>query len=268
MIRFLTFGFTVLMLVVSGMTYAQENNSFNMAPLDEGLAGSSFLEVEAGISAYGQVSSANLDLAENAFKNVEKKTTEYIIGSVALDDYGESDDVHVYVDISGWIIAYYLNEEKASKIIDWVDYHSVPEITSTKLSDAIDIVSLEMLVPPPDIKYFDFRYPDATKMMIVTDEVNGGTETFRIMVPGAYSTYARTWSHAINDNSDYGGASGNIQIDGVVLHSGSSNNCLSIWEGDITPTQLFPDLFHEIALSTSKNWSYVGIMLIYAEPPL
>lgn len=120
MIRFLTFGFIVLMLVVSGMTYAQENNSFNMSPLDEGLAGLSFLEDEAGISAYGQVSSANLDLAENAFKNIEKKTSEYIIGSVALPDYGETDDVHVYVDISGWIIAYYRNTEKASKIIDWV----------------------------------------------------------------------------------------------------------------------------------------------------
>ena len=157
MIRFLTFGFTVLMLVVSGMTYAQENNSFNMAPLDEGLAGLSFLEDEAGISAYGQVSSTNLDLAENAFKNVEKKTAEYIIGSVALTDYGETHDVHVYVDISGWIIAYYRNTEKASKIIDWVDYYGNPEITSTKLSDAIDIVTLEMLVLPPDIEYFDFR---------------------------------------------------------------------------------------------------------------
>ena len=223
MIRFLTFGFIVLMLVVSGMTYAQENNSFNMAPLDEGLAGLSFLEDEAGISAYGQVSSTNLDLAENAFKNIEKKTAEYIIGSVALPDYGETDDVHVYVDISGWIIAYYRNTEKASKIIDWVDYHSVSEINSTKLSDAIYIVTLEMLVLPPDIKYFDFRYPDATKMMIVTDEefVDGTTETFRIKVPGDYSTYNRTWSHAIYDWGTFS-TDGNIKIDGVVLHSGSS----------------------------------------------
>ncbi|MDL1975392.1 MAG: hypothetical protein LWX55_11575 [Deltaproteobacteria bacterium] len=269
MIRFLTFGFTVLMLVVSGMTYAQENNSFNMAPLDEGLAGSSFLEVEAGISAYGQVSSANLDLAENAFKNVEKKTTEYIIGSVALDDYGEADDVHVYVDISGWIIAYYLNEEKASKIIDWVDYYGNPEITSTKLSDAIDIITLEMLVIPPDIKYFDFRYPDATKMMIVTDEeFSNGTETFNIMAPSDHPMYSRTWSYAIYDWGT-GSTGGNIKIDSVELHSGSSSGGWAIWEGDITPTQLFPDIFHEISLYHSEyraGASYVGIMLIYAEP--
>ena len=270
MIRFLTFGFTVLMLVVSGMTYAQENNSFNMVPLDEGLAGLSFLEDEAGISAYGQVSSANLDLAENAFKNVEKKTAEYIIGSVALPDYGETDDVHVYVDISGWIIAYYRNTEKASKIIDWVDYYGNPEITSTKLSDAIDIVTLEMLVLPPDIDYFDFRYPDATKMMIVTDEEldDEATETFRIMLPGDYSMYNRTWSHAIYDWGS-GSTSGNIKIDGVLLHSRTEGGGWGISEGEITPTQLFPNLFHEISLYHNEynaGASYVGIMLIYAEP--
>ena len=234
-------------------------------------AGLSFLEQEAGISAYGQVTNVDLDLAENAYKNVEQKTDEYIIGSVALPNYGETDDVHVYVDISGWIVAYYLNEEKASKIIDWVDYYSVPEITSTKLSDAIDIVTLEMLVLPPAIQYFDFRYPDATKMMIVTDEefVDGATETFRIMVPGDYSMYNRTWSHAIYDQGG-SSTSGNIQIDGAELHSGISGEGWQIWEGDITPTQLFPNVFHEISLYHNEyngdDASYVGIMLIYTEP--
>ena len=184
--RILIFGIIALFLTASDIAFAQENQSLSVGSFSADLAaGSLFLEDEAGISAYGQVTNVDLDLAENAFKNVEKKTEDYIIGSVALPNYGEIDDVHVYVDISGWIIAYYLNEEKASKIIDWVDYHSVPEINSTKLSDAIDIVTLEMLVLPPEITYFDFRYPDATKMMIVTDEqIGDGTQTFRIMVPG------------------------------------------------------------------------------------
>ena len=272
MIRFSTLVFTILMFVFSGMTYAKENNSFNMAPVGEGVAGASFLEDEAGISAYGQVSSVDLDRAENAYKNVEQKTEDYIIGSVALPNYGESDDVHVYVDISGWVIAYYLSEEKASKIIDWKEYYSVPEITSTKLSDAIEIVVLEMLLPPPDIKYFDFRYPDATKMMIVTDEkFVDGTETFNLMVPSDYLMYSITWSHAIFDQGT-NSTSGNIKIDGTELHSGSVNDAWAIWEGDITLLQLFPDVTHEISLFhngyADNDASYVGIMLIYAEPPL
>ena len=248
MIRFLTFGFTILMLVVSGMTYAQENNSFNMAPLDEGLAGLSFLEDEAGISAYGQVSSANLDLAENVFKNVEKKTSEYIIGSVALDDYGEADDVHVYVDISGWIIAYYLNEEKASKIIDWAEYIET-HIISTRLENALEKVCAEMCLYLPDITYYDFRYPDATNIMIVTDEeeVSGTTETFRTKIPSTLFMYSRTWSHATYKYNNSGSSSLNttIEVDGEELHTASNTKIhyiWQIWEGDITPLQLNPDI--------------------------
>ena len=274
MIRFLTFGFTVLMLVVSGMTYAQENNSFNMAPLNEGLAGLSFLENEAGISAYGQISSANLDLAENAFKNVEKKTAEYIIGSVALTDYGETHDVHVYVDISGWIIAYYLTEEKVSKIIDWKEYKNTSGITSTKLSDALVKVSSEMYQVIPSITYYDFRYPGATNMLIATDEVtlSGSTETFQIMVPSTYFLYSRTWSHAISNIYDYGYGSttGNIKIDDDTLNSKTFNDGWSIFEGDITPLQLYPDIYHVISLyqsgSRNNDTSFVGIVILYSQP--
>ena len=270
MIRFLSFGFTLLMLVGSGITYAQENSSFNMAPLDEGLAGSSFLEDEAGISAYGQVSSANLDLAEKAFKNVEKKTTEYIIGSVALDDYGESDDVHVYVDISGWIIAYYLQDEKVSKIIEWKEYKNAGAITSTKLSNALIRVCAEMYQILPIITYYDFRYPDAAKILIATDEIHGnGTETFRIMVPNSYFLYSRTWSHAIYDYG-YGSTSGNIKIDDDVLNNGGSADDWSIYEGDITPLQLRPDIYHVISLYQDGGYndddSYVGIVILYSQP--
>ena len=107
-------------------------------------------------------------------------------------------------------------------------------------------------------------------MMIVTDEefVHVTTETFNIMVPGDHPMYSRTWSHAIYDQGS-GSTSGNIKIDGVELHSGSSTDGWAIWEGDITPTQLFPNVFHEISLYHDHYYpgaSYVGIMLIYAEP--
>ena len=277
MIRFLTFGFTVLMLVVSGMTYAQERNtnSFDMTRPDGVLAVSSFLgDGAAGISAYGQVSGPNLELAKNAFRNVEKDTDEYIIGSVALPDYEETDDVHVYVDISGWIVAYYCSTEEASKIIDWVDYHSAGEITGTKLSDAISIVTSAMSVTPPeDIKYFDFRYPDATEMMIVIDKefVRGETETFNIKVPTSHLMYSKTWSHAIYDHDSSGAyPRGNIMIDNAILHNSSGIATATGWEicvGDIG--QLSHGDFHEISLYHhsyyAEDASYVGIMFIYAE---
>ena len=269
-IRIVVAGFFVCLLGVAGISYAQENNSIKLGRFTAEFAlGSSFLDDEAGISAYGQVSNVNLDLAENVFKNVEKKTSEYIIGSVALDDYGEADDVHVYVDISGWMIAYYLQEEKASKIIDWVDYLG-GEITSTKLSDALTKVAAEMYAFLPGVSYYDFRSPDATNIMIITDEetVDNATQTFRVKVPLGYIVYA-TWSHAIRDVGS-SSTSGNIKIDDELLNSGSSGEGWAIWEGDITPLQLVPNEFHEISLYhngySTADYSYVGIVLIYAGP--
>jgi len=271
--KLLTVGCLGIILVMPGIACAQGNYSLNMGSFGKSpLLGQSFLEAEAGMCAHGQLSSVDLELAEDAFKNVEEKTEDYIIGSVALPGYQESDDVHVYVDITGWIVAYYLSDEMPSKIIDWVGYKNSEPISSTRLSDAIDLVTLDMLVLPPDISYYDFRYPDATKMMIVVDEefVDNTTETFRIKVPGDYSMYSRTWSHAVFDQGT-SGTSGNINLDGVVLHNGSCGEGWCIWEGSITPTQLFPDIFHEISLYHNEygdDFSYGAIMLIYAEPPL
>lgn len=270
-VRILVVGFMIVLLWAWGISQAQENNSIRLRSFSADiLADSSFLEQEAGISAYGQVSIVDLDLAENVFKNVEKKTSEYIIGSVALDDYDEPDDVHVYVDISGWMIAYYLKEEKASKIIDWVDYLG-GEITSTKLSDALVKVAAEMNAFLPEVNYYDFRWPNATNIMIITDEeiVDNATQTFRVKVPVGYTVYDRTWSHAIKDVGSQS-TSGNIKIDDELLNSGSSSNGWVIWEGDITPLQLVANEFHEISLYHNEyggdDYSYVGVVLIYSGP--
>ena len=264
-------GFVFIMLfLVSSEVDAQENNSFEMIPFNAEAVSASFLEDEAAISAYGQVSVANLDLAENAFKTVEKKTDQYIVGSVALDDYPESDDVHVYVDISGWIISYYLSGEKVSKIIDWKEY-SGGEIPSSKLEDALIKICAEMYQLISSITYYDFRHPNATHIMIITDEISkNGTESFRIMVPATHFVYSRTWSHAQHyARCCTGSQTGNIKIDEELLNSGTGTTSgWKIWGGDITPLQLYPDVFHEVTLYNPKsNYdSFVGIVIIYVEP--
>lgn len=276
MIRYLTLGFTLLLMVVSSVGYAQENNRFamEMLPFDLEATEASFLETEAGISAYGQVINVDLDLAETAFKTVEKKTDEYIVGSVALDGYGESDDVHVYVDISGWIIGYYLRDEHASKIIDWQGYKNSGNLSNTKLVLAIGKVCSCMYVYIDEIKYYDFRYTHATKIVIIVDEepVNNTTETFRIKVPSDYLVLNATWSLHVVEYSDDTNR-GDLKIDDILLYSGSSTGS-DTWEGIITPVQLSPNVFHEITLYnicsgySCNGDSWAAVMLIYSEPSL
>jgi hypothetical protein len=274
-IRFAVLIFAALFLVNSiGVVSAQENTSLQLDSLDtSSIAAGSFLENEAGICAYGQIGFVNLDLAENAYKNIERKTDDYLIGSVALLDYPESDDVHVYLDTSGWLIAYYLKEEYPSKIIDWVEYRNSATIT-TKLEDAMALVCAEMGQFLPTIGFYDFRYPDANEMMICIDEKpNSGTETFFITIPSTdYFVFSRTWSHAARKHG-YSGAVTKILIDDVLLNSFSRGNggphTWTIHEGEISAIQLSPDVRHMVSVTngSSDMDCYVAVVLIYRYQP-
>jgi hypothetical protein len=87
-----------------------------------GYAQASFLEETAGISAGTQLYLIDLASAEKAFKTIESRDMTSIIGLIALDGYDASHDVHVYVTATGKMVAYYLNSEPASKVLDWVSY--------------------------------------------------------------------------------------------------------------------------------------------------
>ena len=67
--KFLCLVCLTFFLSVSSIGFAQDNNSIGLNPLNvDLLAEESFLETEAGMTAYGQLNPVNvdLDLAENA----------------------------------------------------------------------------------------------------------------------------------------------------------------------------------------------------------
>ena len=230
----------------------------------------SFLENEAGISASIQVTGVGIPLAATAFKAIEKQSDGYIIGSVALPDYDETHDVHVYVDISGNMIAYYLKEEEASKIIDW-KHDPTGALAGCKLEDALSKVCEAMSVTLPTVKYYDFRYPNATSIKIITDEALRTTDTFRFMIPSNHIIYNSTWSHAVKDveSYPYSGSVSQLDIDGVLLHevSFNSNGNWRILEGRITADLITPDIYHEIAILPSYANGYGAIVLQYRTTP-
>lgn len=235
--------------------------------------GDSFLTEEAGISAYGQVSGVNLDLARTAFKAIEQETADYIVGSVAIDGYGEDHDVHVYVDLSGWLVAYYLNHEKPGKIVDWVNYDGV-NISSTKLKLALDnVLAAQFLLPfsLEAVRYYHFGWPDATQMLIVTDErTSTGTEYFYITVPTiGLNIYQRSWAHAVHSTSSTTYPS-NFHVDDELLSELRITD--PIWmfaEGDLTPLQLYAGLRIPFSLFNDYGGQtncYATVVILYSEP--
>jgi hypothetical protein len=123
---------------------------------------------EAGISAWFQAStSIDLNNVKSAFRTIETENSDYILGSVSIDGYGESQDVHVYVHTDGWILAYYMASDPVGKIFDWWAYHDGGQANiTTKLENAITIVANEAGIPFDTATFYDFRYPNATNLML------------------------------------------------------------------------------------------------------
>lgn len=183
-----------------------------------------FLDEEAGMSVYTDVGqSLDLSKAKAEYKTIEKETSEYIVGSVSLPDLPESDDVHCFVHKNGWIVVYYLEEEPASKIIDW-NWCLAGKLTKTKLQIGLDEMCVALGVTATDMNYYHFQYPYANKWMIIIDN-----DSFRVKIPSDFTFYERSYSHFCDSKVGY---------------------------ERITSSQLTPDAFHTVALVYNDYYDY------------
>ena len=163
-------------------------------------AGSAYAAVdfpadEAGISAYVHAkSSIDPDDVKPIFATIERETDDYIIGTVARDLHAEEEYPHVYVSTDGWVVAYYPNDRPSSWILPWADY-SGGDISSTTLSKVLGTVCTQIGGTTTGLKYYDFRYEDASKMMLIVESVEDGENFFKVTVPMSFATYAVDWSH-------------------------------------------------------------------------
>jgi hypothetical protein len=231
-------------------------------------AGTTYLKEEAGISAYTNVGEAmDIEKVKSVFRTIEYETNEYIIGSVPLPDYEETEDVHVYVHKDGWVVTYYLKEEVVAKILDWNDYTTDEKITGTKLEDGVSVVCNAAGVPIRDLKYYDFRYPNAEKLIIIADaQWTDGTDTFNIKLPGEFVFYDRSYSHYAYDSQG-----STLKIDENEISSFGKCDDYSVTHyGQLSPTQLSLDTFHIVSLWHDEDWYYGGeafdaIVLVYRE---
>ncbi|RLB69631.1 MAG: hypothetical protein DRH04_04875 [Deltaproteobacteria bacterium] len=236
------------------------------------VAGASFLEEEAGISATAKLSTVDLNLAAVAYKNIERQTDDYIVGSIAIDDYPESDDVHVYLDVSGDIIAYYRNTEDICKMLDWRHY-TAGQPMSTKLEWALNKICQAMSITLPDVKIYDFRYPQAQQIKIIVDERlnSSATEDFRVKIPSNYTLYRVGWSVYIKDEGGYGSTTTTtLYIDENIavnqLYTGGTGGWL-ITQGEVSDILIAADnTYHTVYFTGDKDGDiYTAIVIVYTE---
>ena len=272
-------GLLVVVLVVSFAVVKQPgeqastNNTFNLqAPqfvgvaLAEGDSITSFMEDEAGISSYFKAStSITLNDVRDAFRTIEVETTNYIIGSVPVTNYPESEDVHVYVHTNGWVVAYYLASDPLGKIFDWRIYHDTGRTAiTTKLENTLFLMAAEAGGVFQGGTYYDFRHPNSTKLMLIADWVYGTTDSFEVKIPSSFVFSERSWSLG----SEYlGGAV--YELNGTVIYDeyGPAYDW-GTTQGNFSPLELMPDQFHTISVTEAGNgvwYVYGGLALEYRE---
>lgn len=221
--------------------HAQESTS----PFDIGAK----LDEEAGISAYYKSTVAvDLNLAKTAFRTIETQTSDYIIGSVAITNYPEHYDAHVYVNKDGWMVAYYLRPDPVAKILD-VKSQS---LNATKLKNALAAVAGAAGAPFTTETYYDFRYPNATQIMLIAENYGSGND-FYVQIPSSFGYFERSWGLYSSGGSAF------FKLNGTNLSASYSGE--GTYYGVITASQLVPDVQHHVEVD-----DYGVLVIVYNAP--
>jgi len=226
---------------------------------------SSFLEREAGISAYVNANRAiNLTQVKDVFRTLEVQTSDYLIGSVPVSNYDETEDVHAYVHKDGWILVYYLANDPLSKIIDWRAYNTTA--IPTKLEQALGTLASRVGVGTTNVAFYDFRFPTATHLMLA-GKSNG---SFQIKLPDGFEYYQMGWSAGYSGGYCCNDSKGTFVLDNSVIKSLDSK-IADTWltdYGNLTNGQLLAGSYHTITAKSDDvkaATSFAGVAVIYKE---
>ena len=222
---------------------------------------------EAGISAYVKaMDSVDLNDAKGAFATIERETSDYIIGTVALSLHTEEQYPHVYVSTDGWVVAYYPNDRPSSWLFPWYSY-SGGAITTTTLADAADIVVNQIGGSSSGLKYYNFKFSNATKMMMIAESASGSTDSFKVTIPSAFEPYGVAWSH-YSAIGAYSSSSANLDGSRFSHHSfgpGGGTKISKSYGNFGTSSEFARGIEHQIDISSSKGTGRIGLVLEYAE---
>jgi hypothetical protein len=177
---------------------------------------------------------------------------------------GSSEDAHCFVHKDGWIVVYYRNTESTAKIVDWNWWDPVLLKLSgsiNKLQAALEKMGLAfpgltLNFIRTNMKYYDFRYSDATMFMLVVKmqpagniPPNPASVSLSIKLPGNFTFRSESWSH-------YSGSTdGTLTIDGALI---DTITYATTHFGDL-PSPLVQESFHSVSLNRATGYQYFGI---------
>jgi hypothetical protein len=253
----------VLQLVPPGFVSAAAAEGADAAVLEA-------LADEAGIAAYAKVDTPlDLSLVQPLFRTVEDETETYIIGSAPIPGYVESDDVHAYVDVDGWILAYYpqAEERDLGEILDWIAYHGTNNtLLTTKLENVVEEFALAAGATYTGSTHYHFDYPNATSMAVLVERTTS-MGSFEFSIPGEWTYLERNYSLAWLANPNPTSVS--FALNGTLIHEDGSVTGPG-WHGYVAPLNaddIPADVTHTATVAgQGVDVLYGSIVLLYQVP--
>lgn len=229
------------------IAHAQEGVSPNGFDL------STYLDEEAGFSAYYKTTDPiTLSQVRPLYRTIEIETNDFILGSIAVPDYEDYYDAHVYIHRDGWILAFYFNDEPISKSID-IRHNA---INTTTLANVVSVVAGAAGSPYTGAEYYDFRYPNATNILFVYEDGSDGN-SYSIEIPSEYAYFERGFAII-------GGEDRWFHLNGVEMPAIYDSNGLK--HGSISASQLTPGIEHQVSVSFRYGNGAGILMLLYRVP--
>lgn len=231
-------------------------------------AGDAFPQDEVGMCAYVNIGeSIDLENATEAYTQIVELSATHAIGTITIGNLHATDNIHVYVDVDGWIVAYLIRGEQTGMIVQWSGISTSNPVVKTTFEDSISRVCDAIGVTYDDIKgniqYYDFEYPDADEMVIfLNTRTSNGNDYTHVLVPDINTLYAANYS-LVNSIDGWS----KLYVDGLLLESTGENNRRTLSEYDIASVLTVGES-HTIRLERGSDYygglSGVASILIYS----
>lgn len=149
----------------------------------------------------------DLNKARTLFTTISSETADEIVGtySIYINSYiteNITENINLYVGKSGLIAGYYDSYTPGSKTVLW----NSDKIFFSKLASVVTVgQSLGYKVSIKDVKYYDYRYPDANRLLMVTQSLgeqyigNYDYGSFNFNIPSDATVYETSYSIYLND---------------------------------------------------------------------
>lgn len=165
------------------------------------------LEDEAGISAYVNLGQPiSLSLAKNAFKSINHETETYIWGMLNIPAYREELRPWAYVSSDGWIFVYLPKEFGRAGI--FYQGNNNLEAGIEKICQVLGFTESAFDTNiKPNIKYYDFEFPQASELYLFYERAYYSSNTLKIFIPNSTAWYRVEYGA-------WGGGGNSFNLDG------------------------------------------------------